>query len=158
MKTIDKNSKHKNQLGYDIPKDYFSSSKEEIINSINQSKENKPIQLNSKWSYLVAASLALLIGATFWFQNNSNKTVIEITEIDNNNQFINSSDNFTVEALFYEDIEFDNFIDQVIVNEVILMAEESETQLDNIFINSLLIDEQSLDSFMDISFINSIIL
>lgn len=61
---------HTEELGLKIPADYFSKSKIEILNKINEEKSRKAIPFYKKKQYwMVAASVLFLLGFSFYSIN-----------------------------------------------------------------------------------------
>lgn len=153
---------HKDKLGMDVPDGFFKKSKEDILNAVT--KEEQPKQkvywLRPMIAYPVAATLVLAFAITFWLQNNTSDVNNQITnteEIELLNSVL-SQDDFLVSSLFVEDDDMDKFMDDFILNEIIVEAELSEQQLENIFINSLFIEDSLIDNYMDKSLIENVLL
>ncbi|MCF6295034.1 MAG: hypothetical protein L3J25_05045 [Flavobacteriaceae bacterium] len=153
---------HKDKLGLQIPDGYFSKSKLNILDAIHKEEERKQtlFWLNPKFSYPIAASIILLISITFWWQNNTPETNLEITDVEKievfNMDF--SSDQFLVSSLFVEDSEMDQFVDAFLMKEIIVEVDNSEQKLENIFINSLFIDDSLIDNYTQNSILENMIL
>ena len=86
----DYKTKHKKLLGYDIPDNYFETSKSDIINAIeeldnNAAKPSMNLFRKSYATYAIAASILLLIalGVFKGFEKNtdSNSPLIVLEEI-----------------------------------------------------------------------------
>ncbi|GAA5091689.1 hypothetical protein GCM10023210_19520 [Chryseobacterium ginsengisoli] len=99
---------------YTVPENLFETVQENVLNNVLPAKKKAPIfKLN--WAYAAAASLALIFGATFVFNNeNPNEDVkqntvnnhepktesqiayetlqSDLTSVDNNNQTVGSQD------------------------------------------------------------------
>jgi len=57
--------KHSEELGLNVPEDYFSNSKSEILSKVLAKKESKVISIYRKRStWIAAASIALIFGLT----------------------------------------------------------------------------------------------
>jgi hypothetical protein len=153
---------HKDKLGMDIPEDFFSKSKEDILSKVL--KQEKPKQsvfwLRPLIAYPVAASIILAIAITFWMQNNSTNINNQIT----NTEYIdimNSDlldDGFLISSLMVPDREIDNYLDHYLIKKVVIEAELSEQQLENIFINSLFVEDSLIDDYLNKNLIENIVL
>lgn len=151
--------KHKEMLGMDIPKDYFSKSKTEILKAVAETPEKEPkvIRMNPFMRYAVAASVIALIslGVFFTYNNNNPKPIpstvtnIDFSTIQENDILINS--------LLVEDGDMDEFLDAYVVNEIVIKAEESKKAFDDILIESLFIQDSSLDDYINNQIIDNIL-
>ncbi len=153
---------HKDKLGLQIPSGYFSKSKLDILDAIHKEEERKQtlFWLKPRFSYPIAASIILLISITFWWQNNTPETNLEITDIEKIVAFkIDfSSDEFLVSSLFVEDSEVNQFVDAFLMKEIIVEVDNSEQKLENIFINSLFIDDSLIDNYTQNSILENMVL
>lgn len=139
---------HKEYLGMEIPKDYFSSSKATILDLVSKEKKETPI-FYLRRSFQVAASITLLISIAVWtlFSNPSESAMPEI-----------ASDDILIESLFVEDGDMNQFISDVVVEEIMVEAEKAEQDLENMFINSLFVEDSLIDGYTKKSLIDNIIL
>ena len=144
----DPSDHHKEYLGMEIPKDYFSSSKANILELVSKEKDETPV-FYLRRSFQVAASITLLISITVWTLvfNQPTNDMLEI-----------ASDDILIESLFVEDTDMNAFISEVVVEEIMVEAEKSEQDLENIFINSLFVEDSLIDSYTKKSLIDNIIL
>lgn len=151
---------HKEKLGMDIPEDFFAKSKADILDSIPTTEEPKQtvFWLKPIVAYPIAASIVLLIGLTFWLQNDTSTIEQKITNIEKLNPMDINSDDFLMTSLLVEDDEIDQFMDAFIMDEIIVEAELSEQQLENIFINSLFVEDSLINSYLDKNLIENIVL
>ncbi len=167
MKTSNKNKEHitklhKDKLGMDIPEDFFTKSKEDILSKV--STPEKPKQtifwLKPIIAYPIAASIVLAIALTFWMKNDQTKTNIQITNSKNIKLMEPEllEGDFLVSSLLVPDSEVDGYLDHYIVNNVIVEAELSEEQLENIFINSLFVDDSLLNKYLNESLIDNLMI
>lgn len=152
--------KHKEYLGMGVPDNYFSISKNNILKSLPMEKEQKRtvFGLRPMIAYPIAASIVLLIGFTIWLQNDPTTIEQQNANVEQINSMDVYSDDFLVSSLLVEDADMDEFIDEIIFNEIIVDAELSEQQLENIFINSLLIEDSLINSYIDKSLIENVVL
>lgn len=124
--------KHREELGYSLPKDYFKNSKIEILESINSGKRGRLILFSKRnvgWT-MVAAGLALLVTLNV-FRTGGVTGIEEIETIlsDSLNQQKNShlameeeasaEDDILVSSLFVEDDDIDDFIDSYVLDEMV---------------------------------------
>ena len=118
--------KHKADLGLDLPKDYFSRSRKEILENINTSKRPKLVILSKRnigWS--LAAAIALLITLNV-FRTSGISGIGDVDTVvsDTLNQYKNSQlaieedvqdqDDILVISLFIDDSEIDEYIDSYV--------------------------------------------
>ena len=151
---------HKEKLGMDIPEDFFAKSKADILDSILKIEEPKQtvFWLKPIIAYPIAASIVFLLGLTFWLQNDTTTIEQKITNFEKMNSMDINSDNFLVTSLFVEDDKIDQFMDDFIMEEIIVDAELSEQQLENIFINSLFVEDSLINYYIDKNLIENIVL
>lgn len=129
----DKNleTKHNEELGLSVPKDYFKTSKNRILEEIESQKEvsNKPTKKRFIW-LSIAASITVLFTLTIF-----NKTIFNTFENSNialdtlkqlkedqlteENLVLLNSEDITLTSLFVEDSELDDFIDSQVLEEII---------------------------------------
>ncbi len=164
MKELNKNKDltklHKEKLGMDIPEDFFSKSKADILEAIPKIEDKKQtvFWLKPIIAYPIAASIALLIGITMWMQYDTTKISKEITNVKAINSFDVNSNDFLLSSLFIDDDKMDEFMDNFIMNEILVEAELSEQQLDNLFINSLFVEDSLINGYIDKNLIENIVL
>ena len=151
---------HKEKLGMDIPENFFSNSKEEILNkiSLNETSNKKVFWLKPLIAYPIAASLIIAFAITFWLKNN--ETAIDYNQSDTIDVLqVNSSlpeNDFLVSSLLIPNEELEQFLDQYITHNIIIEAELSEQQLENLFINSLFIEDSLINEYLDKSLIENL--
>ncbi|GEL10306.1 hypothetical protein SAMN05192550_0662 [Flavobacterium glycines] len=129
IKEDELNKIHSDTLGLTIPENYFSNSKNEILNKVLAEKETKVIPFYKKrTSWLAAASVTLLLGLSIFRTYNSqnqenitNQLTDSIVQIDNTTT-TNNANNTTqghnlvpendiiVSSLFVEEKEIDEYI------------------------------------------------
>jgi hypothetical protein len=61
-------------------------------------------------------------------------------------------------SLLIEEDEIGSFMDEVVINEIVVKAELSEQELENIFLNSLIEEDSSADTYLEESLIKEIVL
>jgi hypothetical protein len=143
---------HKELLGTDIPEGYFKSSKQRILDAVKEEvpQEKKVIRLHPKYTYAIAASIALLLSVTVWFQIGT-ATLDEST--------LNElADDTLMNSLFVEDAALDDFTNTVLVSEVMVKAEISEQNIENVFMNSLFVEDSLIDNYLGKSLLENIVL
>lgn len=113
---------HAEDLGLDIPEDYFSKSKNEILAQVRAENGGKVIPLYGNKLFWAAAAIVLLIVTTV-FQTNSVPALDEIPTIVSD----------TIEQL----------------NTTELANKDAETQENDILISSLFVEESEIDEFVD---------
>jgi hypothetical protein len=150
---------HKEKLGLEIPDGYFSRSKQEILTSIE--KLDLPgkliFGLRPAFAYPIAASLILLIGLLFWLQFADPGIKTQLSDIESID-FKFPKEDILISSLFVSDSDMDSFVNEYILNEVVLEAERSEQELENIFLNSLFVDDSLIDSYVDKNLIEKVVL
>lgn len=153
---------HKEFLGLDVPDDYFSKSKKNILKNLKMENEQKRTVFGLKpfIAYPIAASILLLIAITFWMQNKSIESNLKVTDVDaiETVNELSTTEDFLVSSLLVDDSKMDQYIDDYILNEIIVEAELSEQQLEDIFINSLFVEDSLINIYIDNNLIENIIL
>ncbi len=122
--------KHRDDLGLDLPQNYFSKSKKELLESVSSSKRSKLIifsKRNIGWS--LAAAVALLITLNV-FKTSGISGIDEFDAVvsDTLNQYKNShlaleeveqnQDDILVSSLFIDDTEIDEYLDSYVLDEM----------------------------------------
>lgn len=135
---------HKQYLGMDVPEGYFKSSKKSILDLVKEEKKETPV-FYLRRSFQVAASITLLVALTVWFQF-SNSDTLEI-----------ASNDILIESLFVEDESMNDFLEEVLVSEVVEEAGK-EKEMENVLMNSLFVEDSLLDSYTQDALLDNIIL
>jgi hypothetical protein len=135
---------HKEKLGMEIPDGYFEVSKQSILAKVREDKPKTKV-FYLRRSFQVAASIALLIALTIWTQFPDS----EIPEI--------ASNDILIESLFIEDDSMNDFVEELLVSEVVEEAEK-EKELEDVFMNSLFVEDSLLDNYTKESLLDNIIL
>ncbi len=107
---LDIEKKHKEDLGLELPKDYFIKSKNSIIDKTINNSKNKVISLSKKillWSS--AAVIALVIGFAIYnpFRSNSSSVETDIliaTALADDNELDAILDSFVNDKLLTEEV------------------------------------------------------
>jgi len=153
---------HKAKLGMEIPEGFFENSKNDILNAIKaQNKPKKTVfRLRPIIAYPIAAALVLAFAITFLLKNNHFDVNNQITDIDDiellNSDF--SRDDFLVSSLMVSDSEMEDFLDDYIMNEIIVEVDRKEKEIDDLIINSLFVEDSLIDSFMDENILENVVL
>ena len=103
----------------------YSKSKEEIWKEVNSKlniesmpktnqKSNNIFQLN--WKFSMAASILIIIGVSWFFNNQQN--IIDNQQL-NDFESINIENSSIVETLFIEEDQIDEYLSLYVINEVI---------------------------------------
>lgn len=137
---------HKDFLGMDVPEGYFASSKKSIMDLVQQEDEPKVVPVfYLRRSFQIAASIAILVLMTVWFQLND-QVEMEI-----------ASNDILIESLFVDDDGMNDFLEDVLVSEVVEEADK-EKEMEEIIINSLFVEDSLLDNYTNESLLDNIIL
>jgi len=127
----DRNNQHKHDLGYSIPKDYFSNSKKKLEDSILKPKKGVIVLLNRRIVTWVAASVITILVALTVFKPNALPAIQSIPgivadSIDtfknnglNNDSTIYFEDDISMASLFVNDSEIDEYVENFILQEII---------------------------------------
>ena len=120
---------HEEELGLNVPIDYFSNSKHDILNQVSNSKV-KVLYTKRNFLLPIAAAVALIITLTVFkpsvFSSFNNVPAIVSDTIskfntknlaDENNLL--SVEDVSVAALFVEDDKIDEFVDNYVLEDVI---------------------------------------
>ena len=103
----------------------YSKSKEEIWKEVNSNlnieslpktnqKSNNIFQLN--WKFSIAASILIIIGVSWFFNNQQN--ILDNQQL-NDFESINIENSTIVETLFIEESQIDEYLSLYVINEVI---------------------------------------
>lgn len=120
---------HSEELGFQVPKDYFSTSKIEILEKISNQKEQRLGFFSRKriiWS--VAASIAIFIALTV-FKPNAIPSMDKIPAIVSDTidqlktnglaQVEPEENDILITSLFVADNEIDEFVDNYVLEELV---------------------------------------
>jgi len=155
-KEHEKNSlskEHKTLLGLDVPDGYFSTSKSKILDALPKMKrKNRIFGLKPLFAYPIAASLVLLIGLSLWFQYSNNKTSPQIS------YFGIADSEILINSLLVKEADIDYFMDNYIIDDILVEADLSEQKLENIFINTLFIEDSIIDDHLNEKIIDNLLL
>ena len=124
-------NQHKNDLGYGIPKDYFSNAKKELEESILTPKKGKIVFLNRSSVRWVAASAITILVALTVFKPNALPDIQSIPAIVadsietfknksfNNDSNIYFEEDISIASLFVNDSEIDEYVENFILQDII---------------------------------------
>ena len=130
--------KHTEDLGLQLPADYFSKSKATILSQVSSKKRGKLIMLSRKIVVWSATAAALLILAISIFNHNdfsptgtipnvvSDSVTIIQNENSTNNDFTTSTDDILLTSLFVEESNVNEYVDNYIKEAVINHVTSSE--------------------------------
>lgn len=137
---------HKEYLGMDVPEGYFTSSKQSILDLVKEESPAKEVPVfYLRRSFQVAASIALLIAITIGFQF-SNSETLEI-----------ASDDLLIESLFVADESMNDFVEGILVSEVVEEAGK-EKEMEDVLMNSLFVEDSLIDNYTKETLLDNIIL
>ncbi len=120
---------HSEELGFQVPEDYFSKSKMEILAKVSNQKEQRFNIFSRKriiWS--AAATITIIVALTVFKPNAltsfDNVPVIvsdTINHLQNNNlaQGKLKEDDILISSLFVPDSEIDEFVDDYVLEELV---------------------------------------
>ena len=149
---IDLDKTHKNDLGLNVPENYFSTSKNEILTKIESKNKTKVIPLyQNKLIWFVAAGIMLLVALTVFkpsmFPNvDKNPSIVSDTIIKSQNLdlvynlFFIEDEDITVNSLFMNDTEISNYIANNIVEEILI-----DEEIDSFMLENMLKQEQNFN-------------
>lgn len=124
-------NQHENDLGYGIPKDYFSNSKKELEKIILSPKKGKVVFFNNRSVLWIAASVITIFVALTVFKpsalpniNSFPEIVADSIESFKNNNLANDSDfyledDISIASLFINDSEIDEYVENFIIEDII---------------------------------------
>jgi hypothetical protein len=123
--------KHADELGLNVPEDYFSQSKNELLAKITAPKKKILVPFTrNKVIWLAAASLAFILVLNL-YKSNVHSAIDEIPTVvsdtieqlkDNGlvNDFLESEEkDILISSLFIEDTELDEFIADYVIESVL---------------------------------------
>lgn len=151
---------HKEYLGMDVPDDYFSKSKNSILNSlpIEHQQKGNIFKLKPFIAYPIAASVLILISVFIWFNNNQSDNHSKMTNTKSIQTLESSTEDFLVSSLLIEDDQLETYLDSYIVDKILVEAELSEQHLENLLINSLFIEDSIIDSYINNNLVETLVL
>jgi len=151
-KTGGSSQHHKEYLGMEVPEGYFASSKQSILDLVKEDtrledsgKKETPV-FYLRRSFQVAASITLLVALAIGFQFSNSSTVEEI-----------ASDDLLIESLFVEDDSMNDFLEGVLVSDVLEEAGKGK-EMEDFLMNSLFVDDSLLEDYTNESLLDNIIL
>lgn len=154
-------SRHKEMLGMDVPDNYFIDSKSRIMEQVTPSKKghSRVFYLKPAFRYAMAAAIMILIGLgialKYLSDHEDNKSAPGLESVEYTH--IQDAD-ILVEILLVPDNDLEGFLDDYMVEGVLVQAELKEQELEQVFMNSLLVEDSLIDTYIDDQFIDNIIL
>jgi hypothetical protein len=153
--------RHKDHLGLEVPDDFFQASKLTIMKEVsgkNQPK-GKVFGLRSMMAYPIAASILILVAISLWLPNNKVDPGPKVSDPQmNTDQHALNRDDFLLNSLLVDDKDIHIYVEDYVLNNIVVEAELSEQQLENIFLNSLFVEDSLIDGYIDSSLVENIIL
>ncbi len=126
---------HLQDLGLDLPEDYFSKSKSEILAKVGIEDKSRVLPLyRNKIFWAAAAAVAVLIVLTV-FKTSTVRQIEEIPAIVSdtieqlnkglaNEDFYQGENDILISSLFVEDTELDEFVDNYMLGEALFETTE----------------------------------
>ena len=151
---------HKEELGLNLPEDYFNQSKNEILSKTSQDKSltiNWFLRKNSIWK--VAASIVLILGLVVYVQFSANS----ISGTDASSiALVNNSDEINQSVVQSDSNQGNTNLESVISN-TNKHIEHQKTNADNvvqnendILVKSLFVEEAEVDKYIESSILEDI--
>lgn len=140
------NKTHKEDLGFKIPEDYFSKSKNEILSKVAPKKEAKVVAFRkNKIVWFAAAGIALIFALTVYKQQlfPTMNVIPEIVQdslmsTENMDLAFNSffEDDLLLASLFVNDDKVGSFVNNAFIEEVV-----EDEYLDDFIVDQLMQDD-----------------
>lgn len=122
---------HVEELGLGTPDDFFSKSKNDILDKVSQERKSKVVRLfRNKAMWFTAAGIALIVALSVLKPSSFstvNKvplvvadTIDQILNMDLNNDTFYLEDDILLASLFIDDSEIDDYVDNYIIEETII--------------------------------------
>lgn len=127
---------HTEHLGLQIPENYFSNSKENILAQISNEKRGKILPFSRKNIVWFAAAAAILVFSIMVFNPNEFQTSnpiitfvsdsVDILKNESlaNNELTTSEDDILLTSLFVDDNHINEFVDNYIMEDIISNIEQ----------------------------------
>jgi len=136
---------HQDRLGMEVPEDYFTTTKQSILHKVKEEKKEVPV-FYLRRSFQIAASIALLLTLTIGIVFSNTAEEFEI-----------ASNDALIESLFVEDDGMNDFVEELLVSEVVEEAEK-EKGLEDVLMNSLFVEDSLVEDYAKESLLDNIIL
>ncbi|WP_299526223.1 hypothetical protein [uncultured Lutibacter sp.] len=163
LDSIDKKNqkKHTHDLGLQLPKDYFSNSKEAITAKIASQKRGKLVLFSRKNIFWAAAASIILLFAVEFFKPNKFETTSPstnfVSDSDNalrnesltNNTLSASTEDVLLTSLFIDDSHVNEYIANYIKEEIITNMLNLITPNEDVLLSSLFIDDNHVNEYVD---------
>lgn len=148
MKNNKYTNKHKDELGLEVPKDYFKTSKADILNKIKEEnilQETPVFTIKHILPYAIAASFIIFIGLTFF----NTKTIKESMPSVVEGSFDFSDNDTSVNALFIDENNIDSYVDSNLEDTTLADIEAIDNAIDNDILNLLFETDTLIDNQLD---------
>jgi hypothetical protein len=143
---------HKKDLGLGVPENYFSTSKNEILSKIAHEKKARVVPFyKNKLMWFSAAGITLLVALTVFKPNvfpSIDKTPLIVSDSINKFQnlelvydiFTTDSQNIAIASLFMNDAEISNYIENNIIEEILI-----DEKIDSFMLESMFSEEEEIN-------------
>ena len=123
-------------------------------------QERRVFGWNTFIAYPIAAAILILVAVALWLQyyGSVNNPLPEGSEVVQGSVASGQPSDFLVSSLLVSDEDIHRFVDDYLLEEVIVRADLSEQQLEDLFINTLLVEDSLVDDYLDESLLEQIIL
>ena len=152
--------RHKEKLGMEVPENYFSSSKQGILEKVSASRTHSAqvFYLKPVFRYAIAAAITLLVGLgitlRFLPDNNVGETLPGTVNIELETM---KDEDYLITSILVKDQDLDGFLDQYLLEGILVKAELREQEFDDTFMNSLLVKDSLIDTYIDDYYMDDII-
>lgn len=141
--------KHAENLGLDVPENYFSKSKSEIVALTLDKKKSKLIQLRKSVIWIAAAGIALLFAVTIFKPNATlNSDTIStiasdtVEKINNfyleNDKLFSEEDAVLLTSLYVDENQINAYVDNNFIDEIIIDAYIDEYIIENTMVEEII--------------------
>lgn len=152
--------KHKEILGMDVPENYFANSRAGLMKKVPDSTgtTQQVFYMRPVFRYAIAAMVVLMVGLgiSLTLISDSNSEV-PISNVENLELAQMEDEDIIITSLLVGDESLEVFLDQYLLDGVLVKAELNEQEFDDVFMNSLLVKDSLLDTYIDDHFIDDII-
>ena len=141
--------KHTEDLGLDLPENYFSNSKSKIIAQTLVKNKSKLLKFRKSIIWIAAAGIALLFSLTIFKQDatlNSDKistiasdTVEKIKNIYfDNDKYFTEEDIVLLTSLYVDENQMDAYVDNHFIDEIIIDEYIDDYIIENIVVEDII--------------------
>ena len=143
---------HKKDLGFGVPENYFTTSKNEILSKIANEKKAKVVPLyKNKFMWFAAAGITLLVALTVFKPDvfpsiDKNPSIVSdsINKFQNlelvYDLFTTDTQDITIASLFMNDAEISNYLENNIIEEILI-----DEKIDSFMLESMLSEEEEIN-------------